>query len=116
MPKQCSHIKGNGVPCRAYRLWKEDYCVFHRYQRTPVGATRRAPEPRSPQAGGFPMPSLTDAASIQAGLSRVLDALGLGTITAAEANALLAGLRLASSNLKRIDRVRRAPRRQTGTS
>ncbi len=102
MPKQCRHLRANGVQCRAHRVWKEDYCFFHLHHRTPNGMAKRSEEPPPPPpANGIEIPLLEDAASIQIALTRVLTALAAGKITPAEANAFIYGLRLARQNIAR---------------
>lgn len=95
MPKQCRHIKTSGAQCRAYRVWKEDYCFFHLNNRTPHGAPRRTHNPEAPK-NGVEIPLLDDAASVQLAVTRVLTALSAGKVTPAEVNAYIYALRLAA--------------------
>jgi hypothetical protein len=100
MPKQCRHVKASGVQCRAYRVWKEDYCFFHLHHRTPQGIARRSEERPAPPLNGVGIPLLEDVTTVQLVLQQVLAATAAGAITAAQSNVLIRGLRLAAQNLK----------------
>lgn len=104
MPSQCRHLRANGIQCRAHRVWKEDYCFFHLHHRTPHGMPKRSEEPPPPPpANGIQIPLLEDLSAIQIALGRVLTALSEGKISANDARAYIAGLRLAAANVKHKD-------------
>ncbi len=95
--QRCQHIKVNGTQCGSPARRKERYCHFHREnqpERVKVGGK-----------GGISilMPVLEDAQSIQTVVRRVAILVLGGKIDNQQAGLMLSALRIASTNLKRID-------------
>jgi hypothetical protein len=95
--RRCQHIKVNGAQCGSPARRNERYCHFHREnqpERVKVGGK-----------GGVSilMPVLEDAQSIQTVVRQVAMLVLGGKIDNKQAGLMLYALRIASTNLKRIE-------------
>jgi hypothetical protein len=89
----CTHIKVNGVRCGSPALRGEHFCYFH--QRMIRGVNT------PPQSRLHPIAQLEDAASIQASLMEVINALVRNTIDLRRAQLILRALHIAARNERR---------------
>ena len=89
---RCRHSKADGSTCKAPALRHLPYCHFHLYVRRPA-------KPHT-------MPFVEDAHSLQLAIHQVLRALADGTLDRKTACAMLYGLQIAASNLKRLAQER----------
>jgi hypothetical protein len=101
--RRCQHIKVNGTQCGSPARRKERYCHFHREnqpERVKVGGK-----------GGVSilMPVLEDAQSIQTVVRQVAILVLGGKIDNQQAGLMLSALRIASTNLKRIEAEKPRP-------
>lgn len=115
LPRQCEHIKANGVFCGSPALRGRNYCYFH---LTHIGRRLRAERAQAhlvskanaygldPDALALAaevpldLPPLEDANSVQIALMQVMDAILHNRIDSKRAGLLLYGLQIASSNLR----------------
>jgi hypothetical protein len=101
--RRCQHIKVNGTQCGSPARRGEPYCHFHREnqpERVKVGGE-----------GGVDvlMPVLEDAQSIQTVVRQVAMLVLGGKIDNKQAGLMLSALRIASTNLKRIEAEKPRP-------
>jgi len=94
---QCQHIKVDGVRCASPAVREHSYCYFHQSQRD-----RRRLRFKNP-TGGFELPLLEDANSIQIAIQDVQAAVIQGRIDQRLAGLLFFSLQIAQSNLKFIN-------------
>lgn len=98
--RRCRHIKTNGTQCGAPALRKEEFCYFHSQARPERVEVRGE---GGEAAGEMLFPLFEDANSIQTMLRQVAMMIVKGTIDNKKAALLLNALRIASSNLKRME-------------
>jgi len=93
----CQHIKVNGIRCASPAVREYRYCYFHQSQRDLRRLRFKNP------TGGFELPLLEDANSIQIALQDVQAAVIQGRMDQKLAGLLFFSLQIAQSNLKSID-------------
>src|SRR5271166_1834923 len=110
--RQCEHIKTNGEFCGSPALRGRNYCYFHlTCHGSRLSAERR--QGRAQATGNadvvpIELPPLEDAAAIQVGLMRVIDAILHNQIDKKRAGLVLYALQTASSNLRDAEFEQRA--------
>ena len=95
MYMECRHIKTNGLRCQSPALKGGEFCYYHRQVRS-VPADANLPLAQRVQ---LPIPE--DAAAIQLSIARISDAILTGRLALNKADALYAGLRIASRFIPR---------------
>jgi len=101
--RRCQHIKVNGTQCGSPARRNEPYCHYHREN-----------QPERVKVGGKDgvevlMPVLEDAQSIQTVVRQVAMLILGGKIDNKQAGLMLHALRIASTNLKRIEAEKPRP-------
>jgi len=90
----CTHIKVNGVRCGSPALREEIFCYFH--QRMIRGV------PTPPKSRLHPIAMLEDAASIQASLMEIVNALIRNQIDLPRARLIIRALQIAQKNARDV--------------
>lgn len=103
---RCHHIKMNGTQCGSPAMRTERFCFFH-LSASPVNVDVQPPDNSEPD--NFLLPVLEDATSIQLTIAQVTTLLLRGRIDVKKARVLLCAMRLAASNLKRMDTEKPSP-------
>jgi len=91
---QCEFIRTNGTRCGSPAMRNKSLCYYH------VTSNRPSALPGQP---GYYMPVLEDPEIIQVTLSKVLRSIVLGYLDLPRARAILHGLQLAASNIRRTN-------------
>jgi len=99
--ERCQHIKINGERCGAPALHERNFCRFHNCCRSAeFDISISAAEP----AAFFYLPTLEDAASIQATITQVCEHLLHRRLDPKKAGVVLYGMQVALSNLDRLSK------------
>ncbi len=100
----CAHVKTNGTQCQSPAMSDNYYCYFHErlHQRHKRYRHTEAKKLYFQNTHRIQLHALEDAESVQLAISLVVNALATGELDPKCAPSLLAGLRLASLNLRRL--------------
>ena len=91
---QCQFVRTNGTQCGSPAMRSKSLCYYH------LTSNRPSALPGQP---GYYLPMLEDPEIIQITLSKVLRSIVLGYVDLPRARAMLHGLQLAASNIRRAN-------------